>query len=238
MATLLEPLLANKRRAGRFVRYAGNRYECPICSRHFRRFADFRDRENVACPGCFSLERHRSFWLFLEREVLRPEMRVLHVAPEPGIQGHLRRMFPNYLSIDLQSPLADQLADVTDLPFEDGSFDLVICSHVLEHVPDDRKAMRELHRVLVPGGLALMQHPIDHDRAETYEDWTITEPDARAVAFNQWDHVRIYGRDMTDRLVEAGFEVTPRRYEDELGDELIDRYRLFPDELLLARVPA
>ena len=109
-----------------------------------------------------------------------------------------------------------EVMDITALPRPDDTFDAVLCNHVLEHVPDDGAAMREMHRVLRPGGLAIMQHPIDTSRAETFEDPDTAAPDARMQAYGQEDHVRLYGRDFADRLVAAGFTISMRRYLDEL----------------------
>jgi SAM-dependent methyltransferase len=118
-------------------------------------------------------------------------------------------------------------ADLTDLPFDDGSFDFVLCNHVLEHVPDDVAAMRELQRVLARDGLAVMQHPIDARRSETFEDWSVADPAERDRVFFQRDHVRIYGRDFTDRLHIAGFSAIDRtKLQDELPPSEIARYCL------------
>jgi SAM-dependent methyltransferase len=116
--------------------------------------------------------------------------------------------------------------DITDIPLDDGSFDMIVCSHVLEHVPDDRKAMRELFRVLRPGGWAVLQSPLDPARPHTYEDWSITAPQERQRAFGQHDHVRIYGRDYGDRLEEAGFRVERVNHLARLGPAAAVRYGL------------
>ena len=105
--------------------------------------------------------------------------------------------------------------------FDECTFDVVVCNHVLEHVPEDRKAMRELQRILKPGGWAVLLVPFDQDRAVTYEDWAIVDPDERERAFGQFDHVRVYGRDYVDRLSDAGFEVSVVRYGDELDEQTV-----------------
>jgi SAM-dependent methyltransferase len=112
-----------------------------------------------------------------------------------------------YVTLDIDSPLATVQGDVTALPFDDESFDLILCLHVLEHVLDDRAAMRELFRVLEPGGKAVIQVP-PSDLAETFEDDSVVDPAARERVFGQWDHVRICGTDYGTRLEEAGFRVT------------------------------
>jgi len=175
-----------------------------------------------------SYNRHRTLWLYLERkEVLRHGPRVLHLAPEQGIAARLRSApGVSYVSADLDPGRAMVTTDITRMSFGDAEFDLVICCHVLEHILDDTAAMRELHRVLKPGGTALMQHPIDLSRGSTYEDRRITSREARQAAFGQWDHVRVYGRDLEDRLESAGFAVTIERYVDTLEPELVRRFCL------------
>jgi len=149
---------------------------------------------------------------------------MLHFAPERAFQGKLRHI-PNltYVSADLLVGRADVALDITQLPFRDDAFAIIYCSHVLEHVPDDRKAMRELHRVLHPAGWAVLQVPITAER--TYEDPSITDPKERERVFGQHDHVRRYGPDYVDRLEEAGFKVTIFNTEDIIeSPSLINRY--------------
>jgi SAM-dependent methyltransferase len=210
---------------------AGNRYEDPICGRSFGRFIPGpRQRPQAYCPGCNSAERHRVLYLFLRRrtDVFERPFRVLHVAPEPGIGRRLREA-PGikYVSTDIESGAAMVAADLTELPFDDESFDLVICNHVLEHIPDDIAAMRELRRILASDGYAVMQHPIDAGRVHTFEDPSVTAPEERERVFFQRDHVRIYGRDFADRLAQAGFtSVTRTKYQTELPQAEVERYRL------------
>jgi SAM-dependent methyltransferase len=120
--------------------------------------------------------------------------------------------------------------DILDLPYPDDSFDAILCSHVLEHVEDDSRAMRELHRVLRPGGWAIVLVPLDLERSETYEDPAITAPRARERAYWGRDHLRLYGRDFPDRLRETGFEVTVDPWVRTLPGETRERYGLFPQE--------
>ena len=130
-----------------------------------------------------------------------------HGKPERGISKRLCRLGNiDYTAIDLDGRQDALKADLTALPFT-SQFDLVLCSHVLEHIPDDHKALREMRRVLRPGGIAVMQHPIDRGREKTFEDWAITTPEERDRIFFQSDHVRIYGRDIEDRIRNAGFAV-------------------------------
>jgi SAM-dependent methyltransferase len=139
------------------------------------------------------------------------------------------------LIVDLDSPLAMERCDITAIPEPDGAFDVVICNHVLEHIPDDRRAMRELRRVLRPGGLAVLQHPVQ-DRPDTYEDPGVVDPVERLRVFGQEDHVRIYGWDMLDRLRTAGFQdvATPELWEEFSPDEL-GRLGLAPTTTIIAR---
>ena len=221
----------------------GNRVECPCCSGRFRAFLPGgpERRPHARCPGCGSLERHRLVWLWLQRstDLLRTPHRVLVVAPEAFLQEALRsRPHLDYLSVDLDSPLAMRRMDLTRLDLPDQSFDVVFCSHVLEHIPDDRVAMRELRRVLRPGGWALLQTPVDLERAVSDEDPAVTLPAERLRRFGQADHVRIYGRDFFDRLRAAGWEIERIPFARRLGEEETRRFGLDPDEeLILGRRP-
>jgi SAM-dependent methyltransferase len=205
--------------------YLGLRYQDPICGWRFRKLAAQDGGPPVVCPRCFSAPRNRLMWLYLEREIgLDKPLRVVHFAPERGIRRRLAASpLVDYTSVDIEPGRADITADITDLPFEDRSFDIALCSHVLEHVQDDTAAMRELARV---SPTAILQHPIDPQRATTYEDPAITSPRERYAAFGQSDHVRIYGRDFSDRLTSAGFAVESVRYRDELSVAERDRYCL------------
>lgn len=210
---------------------------CPCCGGRFRRFLPFGlvRRENALCPACGALERHRLLWLYLERRLAGPTapLRVLHVAPEPWLAAKLAaRPGLSCVSVDLESPLAMTRMDLTRLAFRDGAFDVILCLHVLEHVPDDRAAMAELRRALAPGGWAILQSPVDAARAETYEDASITSPVARERAFGQRDHVRIYGRDYNGRLRAAGFAVEDLDFAGGLPPGEARRYALRPDETL------
>jgi hypothetical protein len=190
---------------------------CPVCDRNVRRWlplmrmvgdGKLRDEgEGRLCPHCYSYERTRHFWLFLEKDgLLKKGPRMLHFAPEFGLERRLRSALGSQLvTTDIEMPNVDVKGDITRLPFEAQAFDLIYCSNVLEHVPDDATAMRELHRVLAPGGLAVVQVPIRGD--STYENPAITTPEARVEHFGQSDHVRYYGRDMAVRLRDAGFVV-------------------------------
>ncbi len=200
----------------------GSRRICPVCRSRVRRFLSFGKprRPDELCPVCLSLGRDRFLWTYLrDRQRLDGfQGRVLHLAPEPATEHRLRRLEgADYLTADLDGSRADVAMDITRIELPDGSFDLIFCSHVLEHVPDDRRAIGELHRVLRPGGRAMLIVPID--REETFEDASVTDPAERERLFGQFDHVRRYGEDFADRLRDAGFEVTRLAPPDLLDEE-------------------
>src|SRR5690606_9038704 len=138
----------------------------------------------------------------------------------------------DYTTTDLNSPIADVKADICNLPFSDNEFDLIICNHVLEHIPDDTKAMQEIYRVLKSGGTAILQVPYEKNRKTTFEDNSITDPQERRKIFGQYDHVRVYGMDYFDKLQTIGFKVFPVDYTSKLGKTDIEKYRLPEGELI------
>ena len=218
--------------------YRGNRYTDPIDGKSFRRFLPYGygvQRPNVLSPSTLSLERHRLIWLYLKNETdfFSKPLKVLHMAPEQCFLSLFRKMKNlDYTTADLFSPIVDIKADILDLPFEDNSFDLVLCNHVLEHIEDDQKAMKELFRVMKKGGSGIFQVPQELEREKTFEDPSITDPDERAKHFGQYDHVRVYGRDYFDRLRAAGFQVAEVDYSKVMSPEDIDKYRLADGEIL------
>lgn len=196
-------------------------------------------RENALCPNCLSLERHRLMWLYLQNKTdfFSRDIKMLHIAPEQCFLGRFKKM-PNldYTTGDLESPLADVKMDVHDIPFQENTFDVVFCNHVLEHVTDDHKSMTEILRVLKPGGWAMLQSPKDPALRVTKEDPSITDPWEREKEFGQKDHVRMYGDDYGDRIEKAGFEVIEDHTVDELGEAESSRYALPKKELLYVGV--
>jgi predicted SAM-dependent methyltransferase len=190
--------------------YHGKRHYCPICNSSVRAFMRFGPLQAEWCPVCTAMRRHRMLWVFLQQRTNlfdgRPK-RMLHVAPEVALEPTLKRIPKlDYVTADLNDPHVMDLQDITNLTYEDESFDVIACSHVLEHVPDDRAAMREMFRVLRPGGWAVIMVPYAADTV-TDEDSSITDPAERETRFGQFDHVRYYGSDIVDRLEEAGLHV-------------------------------
>ena len=216
----------------------GNSYTDPIDGKSYRRFLPYgyaKVRENVLAPGTLSLERHRLFWLYLKNETtfFSAPLRVLHFAPEQAfVQKFKKQKNLTYTTTDLNSPIADVKADICDLPFKDNSFDFIICNHVLEHIPDDTKAMQELYRVLAPSGTAIVQVPYDAKREITFEDNTITDQSERTRIFGQYDHLRVYGMDYFKKLSSIGFNVNALDYTSGISSDDIERYRLCKGELL------
>ncbi len=216
----------------------GSKYTDPIDRKSFRSFLPYgyeNPRENVLSPSTLSLERHRLLWLYLQSETnfFNGNLKVLHFAPEQPYYKRFRKLKNlDYTTTDLNSPLADVKADICNLPFKENSFDVILCNHVLEHIPDDTKAMEELFRVLKNGGWGVFQIPQDLKREKTFEDNSITDKKERAKIFGQYDHVRVYGRDYFDKLRSIGFNVEEVDYTDILSDSEIDRYRLAVGEII------
>ncbi|WP_430409863.1 class I SAM-dependent methyltransferase [Kordia sp.] len=216
----------------------GNRFTDPIDGKSFRTFLSYGyaiNRENALSPSTLSLERHRLLWLYLQRETdffIKPQ-KVLHFAPEQAFYKRFRKQENlDYTTTDLFSPLADVKADICDLPFEDNSFDTILCNHVLEHIPDDTKAMQELYRILKPGGMAILQIPQDLERDVTFEDDSITGEKERTEIFGQYDHVRVYGLDYFDKLRSIGFIVKEEDYTATFTVEELDKYCLMEGEII------
>ena len=217
--------------------YKGNQVECPVCDHQYRTFLPYGRvaRANALCPSCLSLERHRIIWLYLHRKTkfFKAPGKLLHIAPEYCFIDRFEKLENiDYVTADIESPLAKVKMDVHDIPFEDHTFDIVFCNHVMEHVKDDKLAMREIHRVLKKGGWATLQIPLffplpDH----TMEDPDISDPKERERLFGQDDHVRKYGLDYKDRLQEAGFILLPN-FLEELSTEEITRFGLDKNEIL------
>lgn len=222
---------------GLFLR--GNNVTCPIIDKSYRKFLPYgriNPRANALCPDSLSLERHRLLWLYLNQKTdfFKSSIKFLHIAPEQCFMNPFEKQHgENYITADIESPLAKVKMDVHDIPFEDNTFDAAMCNHVMEHVADDIKAMSEIHRVLKPGGWAILQIPFFEPVPDvTFEDPSITDPAEREKMYGQDDHVRLYGKDYPDRIRKAGFEVTEDRFIYELGEEAVKQYALPKDELI------
>ncbi len=203
--------------------FRGGKYECTVCGWNVRRFLPygrFKVRPGAVCPHCGSLERHRLIWQYVKGETnllssdeLSSTQNVLHVAPEACLREQLQKIPRlNYITADLDSPYAAVRMDVCDIPFRDEFFDVVLCNHVLEHIPHDHLALSEIYRVLRHGGWAILQVPIDSELEVTFEDDSIVDPEQRKIMYGQDDHVRQYGQDYPSRLSKAGFSVSERDF--------------------------
>ena len=218
----------------------GDKFTDPIDGRSFRKFLPYgygKQRENALSPSTLSLERHRLMWLFLRDNTTfftaTKKLKVLHIAPEQCFLDIFRKQQNlNYITSDLESPIADVKADICDLPFKENEFDIVFCNHVLEHISNDTIAMQELYRVLKPGGFGIFQIPQDLSKAITFEDDTITDRKERAKLFGQYDHVRVYGRDYFDKLRSIGFKVDEVDYTKKITLEKIEEFCLMQNEIL------
>jgi SAM-dependent methyltransferase len=201
----------------------GDKVHCPVCDGHFRKFLPYgrlNPRDNALCPSCLTLERHRLMYLFLDQETnfFSSNPKLLHVAPEYCFIDRFEKLLgSNYITADIESPLAKVKMDLHQIPFEDNTFDVVFCNHVLEHVENDFQCMQEIRRVLKPTGFALLQSPQRYDLATTYEDATITDPKEREIHFLQDDHLRIYGRDYGSQLEKSGFTIKEVNMIEKLG---------------------
>ncbi len=218
--------------------FKGSNFTDPIDGKSYRKFLPYgygKQRPNALSPGTLSLERHRQMWLYLQNETnfFAHKLKVLHIAPEQEFLRKFKKMKNlEYTSADLFSPIVDVKADIVDLPFEDNSFDVIICNHVLEHIVDDRKAMSELYRVMKSGGWGIVQVPMKNSLEKTYEDFTITDPKERQKHFGQYDHVRWYGMDYFDRLKSVGFDADINFYSQKFSEAEIKRFGLNKNEIL------
>lgn len=226
----------------------GNDHECPVCNSKIGKFVpggidvDVIKNlniigagrfENQMCPVCKAFNRDRLLALFLKRktDIYENNVKLLHVAPEKGIQLGLRKTKNiDYISADLDSELADIKMDITDIQYPDNSFDVVICNHVLEHIPEDRKAMSEIARILRPDGWAILQVPISYLIEKTIEDFSIVDPKEREIRFGQNDHVRVYASDYMERLIESGLDISLISTSEYLEDQEIIRFGVIKEE--------
>ena len=216
------------------VLFVGSKVDCPICGKSSSRWISLGFSQPL-CPHCLASDRNRLISLYLKNELdfgAKP-LRLLHFAPEHCFLRRFAKV-PNvdYIAADIDPPKGGVKIDITDIPLDGDSVDLIICSHVLEHIMDDAKAMNELRRVLKPDGTALIMCPVYRDRPTTYEDASIVRPEDRLVAFGQTDHVRLYGADFGARLERAGFRVDENHYAVRLGEPAMRRYGVKPGAVI------
>ena len=216
----------------------GDNFEDPITGIKYRvllPYGRIKSRSNVLAPDSMSLERHRLLWLYLKRKTnfFNDRLKFLHIAPEYCFIKIFKSMKNlDYTTADLISPWADIKMDVHEIPYEENSFDVVICNHVLEHVDDDLKVMSEFYRILKINGWGIFQVPIDTKLNKTFEDSTIIDPKEREKHYGQSDHVRQYGLDFGKRLKSVGFKVTEDNFINELSADIVKKYALPPGELI------
>jgi len=235
------------------LQYFGNAVTCPFCEKTFSRFKPtgaldrpfwrsseglelLKSREinvaNATCPKCRSGERQRLLYFYLMDKIdffNQKGIKLLDVAPDDFLLGKVfSKVDIDYISIDI-APARNpsQIMDIINLEFENNTFDAIICLHVLEHIPEDMKAMEELYRVLKPGGWSILQVPIW--AFETVEVAGSTK-DQYLDLYGHSDHVRRYGFDYKERLEKAGFVVNVDQFSRKLGPEFRQRYGLFETE--------
>lgn len=214
----------------------GNDVNCPVCDHSYKKFLPYGRiaRENALCPNCLALERHRLMWLFLQEKTdfFTSKLKVLHIAPEHCFIDRFESLSNlEYITADLESPLAKVKMDVHKIPFEDNSFDVVFCNHVMEHVEDDLLACSEINRILKKNGWGIIQSPV-YNLEETIEDKSITDPAEREQVFGQRDHVRKYGNDYADRLRKSGIIIEENLFVKELPTEDVKKYSLPEKEII------
>jgi SAM-dependent methyltransferase len=220
------------------ILFRGNKFTDPINGKSYRKFLPYgyvKQRDNALSPGTLSLERHRLLWLYLNNETnfFSKTLKVLHIAPEQCFYNLFKNLKNiNYTTFDLNSPLADIKGDICNLPFKENSFDFILCNHVLEHINDDKKAMKELYRVLNKNGTAILQVPINQKSSKTFEDSSIVDKKERIEKFGQYDHIRLYGLDYFKKLESFGFKVDPLKYSKEFTKSEIIKYGLIKDEII------
>ncbi|MBX7132316.1 MAG: class I SAM-dependent methyltransferase [Fimbriimonadaceae bacterium] len=236
----------------------GLAYQCCVCGARLKEF-ELRGIDapvlkelqiapggprRVTCPHCQSYDRERLLYLFLrdKTDLFTSHKRILHFAPETCIFDKLSKGGHDvYATVDLfPEANVEFLTDICRLSFQTGSFDVLLCCHVLEHIPDDRLAMRELQRVVKPGGWAVIQVPMSMKLQSTIEDPSVTSEEERLKRFGQKDHVRVYAEtDYLERLRESGWCVEVVDLIAEMGDEKATKYALFKGEkIYLCRKPA
>jgi SAM-dependent methyltransferase len=219
--------------------YMGKAVECPICGHHYKSFLPYgriNPRPNALCPSCLSLERHRLIQLFLKEKTnfFIQKLRILHIAPEHCFMKRFQAQHgDNYITADIESPLAKVKMDIHQIPFDDNEFDVVLCNHVLEHVENDILAMSEINRVLRPGGWSILQVPFFSPVPDvTFEDNSITNPREREKIFGQDDHVRKFGKDYPQRIERSGLIPEANTFASTMSDEQCFKFGISKNEII------
>jgi SAM-dependent methyltransferase len=223
--------------------YMGKAVECPICQKQYRSFLPYgriNPRPNALCPSCLSLERHRLIWLYMKEKTnfFSQKLDVLHIAPEHCFMKRFEKQHQEkYITADIESPLAKVKMDIHQIPFGENHFDVVLCNHVLEHVENDLTAMKEIHRVLRPGGWAILQVPFFSPVPDaTYEDNGITDPREREKIFGQADHVRKFGKDYSKRVERSGLTCFEDHFAQTMPDADVKRFGIMKGEVIYKAV--
>ena len=217
--------------------FSGDKFLDPINEKSYSRFFPYgynNPRKNALSLGTLSLERHRLLWLYLKNETsfFNVNNKILHIAPEQCFYYFFKKYFKDYYTADLNSPLAEYKVDICKMPFNDNSFDFILCNHVLEHVYDDDLAIIELRRVLKNNGVAILQVPLDLKLKNTIDGRDINNLKKRNELFGQYDHLRVYGNDFFDKIKKHGFNVKRVKYCDNLSVNQIKKYGLIKEEII------
>jgi len=210
---------------------------CPCCGARLNQFLPYGllSRPNALCPVCGCTERHRLLWLYFKSRpnLIHKDLNLLHITPQPYVRRVLKRKLKRlYVSVGMGTPAVDAVMDITAIALPDSLFDAVLCVAVMQYVSDDRAALREIYRVLKPGGWAVIWAPVDEKREISYENPAITSREDREREFGHPEHTRIYGRDFPERLRSAGFAVVVDRFAQELGAEAAKKYGLNSGEII------
>lgn len=228
----------------RSFKYRGNKTYCPCCKGSFSHFIEVGPkREPMLCPRCRSNDRDRFFWFYLEKypDTLKPGIKLLHVSPETIYYKRFNQI-PNVdyvagdkfiLQFGATYPKGTVYLDITDMPeYADNTFDFIFCSHVLEYIKEDHKALKELYRVLKPGGKAVISVPIRFGHYETIEDPSVTDPKEQERLYGDVGHLRYYGEDYMERVKAAGFKTAFTPVADFISAEMIEKAVIKPKDVV------
>lgn len=225
--------------AYRFLR--PHKHKCILCDSYIYKFLPYRggsagsaplmrslkvvgsDMDNFSCPWCGCHDRERHLYMYMKASGIFNRLskwNVIHFAPEKILSKRITAMRPkNYIKCDLNPQATDVMrVDILDMPFNECTFDILIANHVMEHVADDLRALAEIHRVLKPGGYAILQTPFSSKLQKTWSDPGLDTDESRFHAYGQEDHVRLYGLDIFDRYKNAGLTSCVKQHEELLEE--------------------